>query len=62
LPALFPALAHLSRFGPTMASAPLFDAASFFPPGAERYKVLKVLGSGAYGVVASCRDNVTQTT
>ena len=42
-----------------MSGPPAFHAASFFPPGADRYRVIRALGSGAYGVVAECVDTVT---
>lgn len=39
-----------------MSAVPAFNAATFFPVGCDRYRVLKLLGSGAYGVVAACED------
>jgi len=39
-----------------MASPPLFDATTFFPPGADRFAPVSALGSGAYGVVCLCVD------
>jgi hypothetical protein len=37
-------------------SVPLYNSATFFPPGASRYRVIKELGTGAYGAVAQCLD------
>lgn len=42
-----------------MASPPAYNASTFFPPRADRYRVLRALGSGAYGVVAACEDAAT---